>query len=85
MKSDWSRSFYTQIAVNIFYSALIACLVDAFLIMNINLLLAYLDQTRYANLMIFQIFRWGRSPRSSMCIVGSESLRSRFCCLRERL
>ena len=48
MKSDWSRNFYTQIAVNIFYSALIACLVDAFLIMNINLLLAYLDQTRYA-------------------------------------
>lgn len=50
MKNDWSRSFYRQIAVNICYSALIACLVDAFLIMNMNFLLAYLDQTRYANL-----------------------------------
>ena len=28
MKNDWSRSFYRQIAVNICYSALIACLVD---------------------------------------------------------
>ena len=57
MKNDWSRSFYRQIAVNICYSALIACLVDAFLIMNMNFLLAYLDQTRYANLLILQIFK----------------------------
>ena len=70
MKSDWSRNFYTQIAVNIFYSALIACLVDAFLIMNINLLLAYLDQTRYANMMIFQIFRMGTITTILYVLIG---------------
>ena len=70
MKSDWSRNFYTQIAVNIFYSALIACLVDAFLIMNINLLLAYLDQTRYANMMIFQIFRMGTVTTILYVLIG---------------
>ena len=70
MKSDWSRNFYTQIAVNIFYSALSACLVDAFLIMNINLLLAYLDQTRYANMMIFQIFRMGTITTILYVLIG---------------
>ena len=70
MKSDWSRNFYTQIAVNIFYSALIACLVDAFLIMNINLLLAYLDQTRYENMMIFQIFRMGTITTILYVLIG---------------
>ena len=70
MKNDWSRSFYRQIAVNICYSALIACLVDAFLIMNMNFLLAYLDQTRYANLLILQIFKMGTITTILYVIVG---------------
>ena len=56
--------------MNICYSALIACLVDAFLIMNINLLLAYLDQTRYANMMIFQIFRMGTITTILYVLIG---------------
>ena len=70
MKNDWSRSFYRQIAVNICYSALIACLVDAFLIMNMNFLLAYLDRTRYANLLILQIFKMGTITTILYVIVG---------------
>ena len=70
MKNDWSRSFYRQIAVNICYSALIACLVDAFLIMNMNFLLAYLDQTRYANLLILQIFKMRTITTILYVIIG---------------
>lgn len=70
MKNDWSRSFYRQIAVNICYSVLIACLVDVFLIMNMNFLLAYLDQTRYANLLILQIFKMGTITTILYVIIG---------------
>ena len=70
MKNDWSRSFYRQIAVNICYSVLIACLVDVFLIMNMNFLLAYLDQTRYANLLILQIFKMGAITTILYVIIG---------------
>lgn len=70
MKNDWSRSFYRQIAVNICYSVLIACLVDVFLIMNMNFLLAYLDQTRYANLLILQIFKMGMITTILYVIIG---------------
>ena len=56
--------------MNICYSALIACLVDAFLIMNMNFLLAYLDQTRYANLLILQIFKMGTITTILYVIVG---------------
>ena len=70
MKNDRSRSFYRQIAVNICYSALIACLVDAFLIMNMNFLLAYLDQPRYANLLVLQIFKMGTITTILYVIVG---------------
>lgn len=70
MKNDWSRSFYTQIIVNIFYSALIACLVDVFLIMNINLVLAYLEHTRYADMFIFQIFKMGTITTILYVLIG---------------
>ena len=70
MKNDWSRSFYRQIAVNICYSVLIACLVDVFLIMNMNFLLAYLDQTRYANLLILQIFKMRTITTILYVIIG---------------
>lgn len=56
--------------MNICYSVLIACLVDVFLIMNMNFLLAYLDQTRYANLLILQIFKMGMITTILYVIIG---------------
>ena len=43
---------------------------DAFLIMNMNFLLAYLDRTRYANLLILQIFKMGTITTILYVIVG---------------
>ena len=67
-----------------FTALLIACLVDAFLIMNINLLLAYLDQTRYANMMIFQIFRMGTITTILYVLIGIGSLRPRASVMLEK-
>ena len=58
--------------MNICYSVLIACLVDVFLIMNMNFLLAYLDQTRYANLLILQIFKMRTITTILYVIIGMQ-------------
>ncbi len=42
---DMSRRFFCRIAANIGYSALIACMVDIFLVTNLSIIARYLNQT----------------------------------------
>lgn len=44
MKNDMSRRFYTRVVTNIFYSAVITCLIEVFLITNLSMIGGYLDQ-----------------------------------------
>lgn len=44
MKSDFSRRFYGQVLVNILYSTLVACLVEIFLIANVDMIVNYLGK-----------------------------------------
>ena len=46
MKSDFSRRFYGQVLVNILYSTLVACLVEIFLIANVDMIVNYLEKTQ---------------------------------------
>ena len=57
MKNDMSRSFYARLILNILYSTVIACLVEAFLITNVSMLVDYLEKTEYAGLFLVRIFR----------------------------
>ncbi|HIQ93412.1 MAG TPA: hypothetical protein IAB24_09290, partial [Candidatus Copromonas avistercoris] len=44
MKNDFSRRFYSRVVVNMLYSTMIACLVEVFLITNIDLVVNYLEE-----------------------------------------
>ncbi len=59
MKNNIGRRFYTQVVVNILYSAVIACLIEVFLITNIDMLVTYLVETNSALASLVTIFRMG--------------------------
>ena len=59
MKNNTGRSFYTQVVVNILYSTIIACLIEVFLITNIDMLVTYLVETESALAPVVGIFRMG--------------------------
>lgn len=56
MKSnDMSKRFRTKIVTNIFYSAVITCLIEVFLIANVSMIVSYLKETRYADSFLLQM------------------------------
>lgn len=59
MKNNTGRHFYTQVVVNILYSTIIACLVEVFLITNIDMLVTYLVETKSVLASVVRIFRMG--------------------------
>ena len=59
MKNNIGRRFYTQVVVNILYSTVIACLIEVFLITNIDMLVTYLMETEYARNPFVNLFRMG--------------------------
>ena len=59
MKNNIGRRFYTQVVINILYSAVIACLIEVFLITNIDMLVTYLVETNSALASLVTIFRMG--------------------------
>lgn len=50
-----SRRFRTRMMMNIIYSALITCLIEVFLVVNITMITSYLRETRYESSFILQI------------------------------
>lgn len=70
MKNDMSRRFYTRVVLNILYSTVIACLVEVFLITNIDMLVNYLEKTEYGRLSVLQIFQMGTITTILYVIVG---------------
>ena len=54
-KKDMSKRFRTRMAMNIVYSAVIACLVEVFLIANVSMIAGYLQTTRYEDSLFVQL------------------------------
>ncbi len=52
---DMSKRFRTRMVMNIFYSAVIACLIEVFLVANVSMITAYLRETRYADSFFLQL------------------------------
>ena len=44
---DMSNRFRTRIVINIFYSGIIACLIEVFLVANVSMITSYLRETRH--------------------------------------
>lgn len=70
MKNNIGRSFYTQVIVNILYSAVIACLIEVFLITNIDMLVTYLAETGSGLAPLTAIFRMGTITTILYVILG---------------
>lgn len=49
MKSDINRRFYARVIANIFYSAVVAVLVEIFLVTNVSLVASYMRNTQRDN------------------------------------
>lgn len=52
---DMSNRFRTRIVINIFYSAIIACLIEVFLVANVSMITAYLRETRHGESFFLQL------------------------------
>ena len=70
MKNNIGRRFYTQVLTNIVYSALIACLVEVFLITNIDMLATYLVETESSLAPLTVLFRMGTITTILYVILG---------------
>lgn len=70
MKNDMSRRFYTRVVLNILNSTIIACLVEVFLITNIDMLVNYLKKTEYGTLSVLRIFQMGTITTILYVIIG---------------
>lgn len=53
--NDVSTKFRARIALNIFYSAVITCLIEVFLIANVSMITGYLRETRYSDSFLLQL------------------------------
>lgn len=65
-----SRRFYTRVVLNILNSTIIACLVEVFLITNIDMLVNYLQKTEYGTLSVLRIFQMGTITTILYVILG---------------
>lgn len=65
-----SRRFYTRVVLNILNSTIIACLVEVFLITNIDMLVNYLKKTEYGTLSVLRIFQMGTITTILYVIIG---------------
>ena len=74
MKSDFSRRFYGQVLVNILYSTLVACLVEIFLIANVDMIVNYLEKTQGSLSPALKIFRMGTATTILYVIAGIPDL-----------
>ena len=70
MKNRIGRRFYTQVVINILYSSIIACLVEVFLITNIDMLVTYLVETESSLASFAGIFRMGTLTTILYVILG---------------
>lgn len=50
-----SNRFRTRIVINIFYSAIIACLIEVFLVANVSMITSYLRETRHGDSFFLQL------------------------------
>lgn len=53
--SDMSKRFRARMVTNIFYSAIITCLIEVFLIANVSMIVGYLRETSYRDSFLLQI------------------------------
>ena len=69
MKNDFSRRFYSRVIVNMLYSTVIACLVEIFLITNVDMVVSFLEQNGEFPAVV-RIFSMGTATTILYVIIG---------------
>ncbi len=70
MKNNIGRRFYMQVVTNILYSTVIACLIEVFLITNIDMLVTYLVESGSRLASFARIFRMGTVTTILYVVLG---------------
>lgn len=70
MKNNIGRRFYTQVIANILYSTVISCLIEVFLITNVDMLTSYLMETQGKFSVLAGIFHMGTLTTILYVLVG---------------
>ena len=83
MKNDFSRRFYSRVVVNMLYSTMIACLVEVFLITNIDLVVNYLEEDGSYPAAV-RIFRLGTATTVLYVVIGIGIFALSFLLLQRR-
>lgn len=84
MKNNIGRSFYTQVIVNILYSAMIACLIEVFLITNIDMIVPYVIEKEGIPAVLAGVFRMGTITTILYVILGIGIFSLTFFLLQKR-
>ena len=83
MKNDFSRRFYSRVVVNMLYSTMIACLVEVFLITNVDLVVNYLEEDGSYPAAV-RIFRLGTATTVLYVVIGIGIFALSFLLLQRR-
>lgn len=84
MKNNSGRRFYTQVVINILYSTMIACLVEVFLITNIDMIVTWLIDTKSSMAPFTSVFRMGAITTILYVLVGIAIFSSTFLLLQRK-
>ena len=84
MKNNSGRRFYTQVVINILYSTMIACLVEVFLITNIDMIVTWLVDTKSSMAPFASIFRMGTITTILYVLVGIAIFSATFLLLQRK-
>lgn len=55
-RSDMSRRYHTRVVASVIYSALVACLVELFLVTNVSMLAGYARESEWNNALLVMIY-----------------------------
>lgn len=84
MKNNSGRRFYTQVVINILYSTMIACLVEVFLITNIDMIVTWLIDTKSSMAPFASVFRMGTITTILYVLVGIAIFSATFLLLQRK-
>ena len=55
-RSDLSHRFHTRMVTNVFYSALVTCLVEVFMVLNLSMLAVFAEESQWDNALLAMIY-----------------------------
>lgn len=84
MKNNSGRRFYTQVIINILYSTMIACLIEVFLITNIDMIITWLIDTKSSMAPFASIFRMGTITTILYVLIGIAVFSATFLLLQRK-